>query len=119
MNYINLKMATESADYADLHRFLECYRFFVNRSHAERGNDKFFPYEIGGKLHHAVEVTERTFAFEARAALDIELDDMCLRGQRRRELRAARAEQCQHRPIQCGSQMHQAGIIADDQLRTR
>src|SRR5450756_1739522 len=113
MNYINLKMATESADYADLYRFLECYRFFVfYRSHAEHGNDKFFPYQIGGKLHHAVEVTKRTFAFEARAALDIELDDMCLRGQRRRELRAARAEQCQYLSLIHISEPTRLGMIS-------
>ena len=60
---------------------------------------------------------ERAFAFETRAALDVELDDLRLCGQRRGELRAAGAEQCDHRLIQRGGQVHQAGIVADDQPR--
>ena len=43
-------------------------------------------------MHHTVEVSQGAFTFEAGAAFDVEFDDVCLSGERRGELRAARAE---------------------------
>src|SRR5688500_20325892 len=49
------------------------------------------PERVGVELHHAVEMTERALAREARAAGKVELDDVRAHGKRRRERGAARA----------------------------
>ena len=63
----------------------------------------------------AVEVAERAFALEARAAVEIEAEDVG-RSERRREAGRRGAVKGDDRPVERGSNMHQAGVVADDQI---
>ena len=74
-------------------------------------------HRVGGELAHALEVAERAFALEARAAGDVDLRDLRERRQRRRVGRRRRAEQRDQRHADRGGRVHQPRIVADDERR--
>src|SRR5436190_3033797 len=62
---------------------------------------------------------ERTFASVAGTALDAEPQHARLRGKGWRVARARRAEERHLRRADGGRDVHQAGIVRDDEIRTR
>jgi hypothetical protein len=68
------------------------------------------------ELHHTVEVTKRTHPFETGAAGQIQADDPGLVRHGRSKAGAGRAEQGDHRLVECGGNVHQAGIVDDGEV---
>ena len=66
------------------------------------------------EIAHALEVPERAFALEARAAGDVDLRDLRRRRHRRRVRRRRRAEQRDQRDAHRGGRVHQPRVVADD-----
>ena len=61
-------------------------------------------------------MAKRAFPLEARAAFEIQAEDVGLVGKRRREAGRRRAVERDDRALQRGGDVHQAGVVADDEV---